>query len=307
MSVIQELPRSRQRFEPRELVRWLFVAVIALGTGFIWWTTPQQSSTSQLGQDLQEGRVTTLELSCHAEGGDGLVGFTVVSRPDFGGGGDGGEICWATSWGRSYAAAASDLADQLRLGVKLQHLGSYGLGVFDRSVRASAADLAPGEGPTVASYGDGTGPARDWVAGAVGLSVLGLFVTMVVGRQPRRGTRWGVFWVMTACSGLGTVWYLLRESPWNAEAASWPEPEAHETRVLRADGTARSRFSGLAGFGVALLTTIGLTALLSLSGLWDPNAPDVAVDERGVPLDGVVTWTVVGQDGRTGTVTAHSF
>jgi hypothetical protein len=87
--------------------------------------TPRTSTVEQLSLDLQDGKVGWIDTDCRPEGGDGLVGFTLVSRPDFFSGqtpnaDPNRDVCWRTSWGRGYAADADELSHTVARSVKRQ-------------------------------------------------------------------------------------------------------------------------------------------------------------------------------------------
>lgn len=286
MSVIEEIPRRRDNLDLVQVARWVLVAVILAGTLLVVWTTPRSTSIDQLSTDLQAGRVSWIEVDCWPSG-DGLVGFSVI--PDTFSDGPGRDVCWSTTGGRRYAADADGLHDAVRDQLRVQ----YGRRAatpgepLETTLRQSAADLSPDDHVDFGRGSTGTGDVRHWVIGIVGVCVLGLIASMVAGAQPRRGTRWGWFWLMTALGGLGTVWYLVREAPWNPAARAMPEPLAHQTTVPTPDGGTRDRFSGVRGFVLNLLLGFGVSLIVGLLPWGD--------DDHGG--DPAVQWSVVGPGG----------
>ena len=69
-------------------------------------------------------------------------------------------------------------------------------------------DLAAGE-VTALFFGDRVDPAH------------------VLGRQPRRATRWATFWRVLLPLNTGARSIVLREAPWNPVTEAEPEPLPH--------------------------------------------------------------------------------
>lgn len=101
-------------------------------------------------------------------------------------------------------------------------------------------------------------------ARSAGLIVLlGLVIALVRGPQPRRLTKWGTFWVLLI-PGLGAVWWLKGDAPWNRDLQRLPEPLPR----WRGDvGGYVQRHGGLTGFAALVLCSllIGYSADIAAS------------------------------------------
>lgn len=282
----------------REIARWALLVIIVVGAALVWWKTPTEVQPDNLSLDLQDGKVTVVEVGCLSErfgDGTGLLGFPLVDSPEFFLQ-ESQQVCWTNKSGRSYVADFAPVVGEWHGAAVGSHGRPFPDRFFERSVASTVRTVSPVDDiPSV--YQSSGWPLRvvhdrwrSWPRTAVLVSMLGLLAFMIGGRQPRRGTRWGVFWVMLACSGLGTVWYLLREAPWSRSAAALPEPAAGVRQVVPADGPPVARFGGGHGFLVALITTF--VAAILLAGL-----NQLIIDEDPVG-DPAVIWSLVGHDGQ---------
>jgi hypothetical protein len=105
-------------------------------------------------------------------------------------------------------------------------------------------------------------PGTPWLPLVVGASILLVLFLLVKGPEPRRFTRWGWAWIIVFLpAGIGALWYLLREAPWNARtSARWPLPR-HATGAHDPIGPPRRR--GWLGLIFALAAGQVLAALLT--------------------------------------------
>jgi hypothetical protein len=88
-------------------------------------------------------------------------------------------------------------------------------------------------------------------ANAVGTIAAVIF--LIVGPQPRRMTKWGVFWTLLMPLNLGMLWWLFAEAPWAPRSRALPEPASRMVRVMY-DG--RRRFGGGQMFCALLLAAM---------------------------------------------------
>ncbi len=54
-----------------------------------------------------------------------------------------------------------------------------------------------------------------------------LVLVLMLGPQPRRATKWALFWLVLMPLNAGMIWALLREAPWSSAARAWPAPAPH--------------------------------------------------------------------------------
>ncbi len=70
----------------REIARWALLVIIVVGAALVWWKTPTEVQPENLSLDLQDGKVTVVEVGCLSErlgDGTGLLGFPLATVPNF--------------------------------------------------------------------------------------------------------------------------------------------------------------------------------------------------------------------------------
>jgi hypothetical protein len=154
-------------------------------------------------------------------------------------------------------------------------------------VMATAAAAAKRTGhKTPAESSQLNPPGTPFLPLAVGAVMFLIVFLLVKGPEPRRFTRWGWFWIIAFLpAGLGAVWYLLREAPWNARTSElWPLPR-HARGLAEPIGPRRT--GGWVGLICALVAGQMLSVLLA-AGLSmitnhhpDPPRSWVLVDYQG--------------------------
>jgi hypothetical protein len=219
-----------------------------------WLTTPLDASFGALISDMEEGTVAEVVLGCDAD--DAVSGFQLhIGTPPAE---ERADVCWRNRFGVSYAA---DVHAETSV-----RQGSRGRVIRPGPLDATLAAVEAAD-PSVPISDDRmwTETVRD-VSNVLGLAVFGvLLVCLVVGPQPRRLTKWGTFWVLLAPAGLGAVWLLAREAPWDRNLQQLPEPPPR----WRGDiGGGIRRHGGWTGFALLLIVS------LLVSG-----APDLIHDE----------------------------
>nr|CAA9350371.1 MAG: hypothetical protein AVDCRST_MAG46-2552 [uncultured Nocardioidaceae bacterium] len=247
------------------LARWpLLVASVLLALAS-WLTTPLDASLGSLTQDLTEGTVTEVVLGC--EVGEAESGFRLhigTLPPE-----ERADVCWVTESGLSYGADVPEGPTRQGSRGRLGRVGS------DASIWAVIERVDQ-------SVLDADG--RLWtetvhdVCNVLGLAIVALLLAcLVLGPQPRRLTKWGTFWVLLMPAGLGPVWLLAREAPWDRNLHQLPEPPPR----WRGDiGGGIRRHGGWTGFALLLIVAIlvsGVSELLrdQLSRLDPPMPPSV--------------------------------
>ena len=165
------------------------------------------------------------------------------------------QVCWVNRSGLSYVADLRELADEWRIALGDQRPD------LAATVTATVEAAAPG---TVVSRSQGWTWGVHSFARSAGLIVLlGLVIALVRGPQPRRLTKWGTFWVLLI-PGLGAVWWLKGDAPWNRDLQRLPEPLPR----WRGDvGGYVQRHGGLTGFAALVLCSllIGYSADIAAS------------------------------------------
>jgi hypothetical protein len=116
---------------------------------------------------------------------------------------------------------------------------------------------------------------------------------LLAGTQPRRTTKWGLLWILGLPAGIGLVWWVLRDAPWDPRMSALPEPPPR-VRGMFSSGVNRI------GGGVSFFRVLVITVIVGLLG-----ASVVAVTRLGSrpePAQGSVTWSVMWSSGAHGTL-----
>jgi hypothetical protein len=205
-----------------DVVRWVLVAVLIADVLCGLLTVPRDATLSDYRRDLADGRVRSVSV---LDAGS-LRSGAVLTGHHPGGGEPEPVLLWRVG----------------PLGYRVAHLPQGG------------SDL-----PRTSGLADSQ---RDLLmhwdrAGTAVLVVLVLVV--VLGPQPRRMTKWALFWALLLPLNLGMIWALRREAPWSPEARAWPEPAPH--RWQPAD---RRRTGGETFVWLLLAAVAGKVVLSSL-------------------------------------------
>lgn len=273
-------PTLRPEFYARwRCARWPLLSFVVTVHLLLILTSPMTSSEEALAADLSAGRVRTVDVVVgELSPAPGHAGFLIaqgspVARGDV--------VAWTTTLGLSYQVDR----ELFRPGGRTTSWSpdTFDLGAID--VRRSAAATARANGHDAPGRGSGTAWPRTALAFLALLTVLGAVGLLISGPEPRLLTRWGWFWLLSLPAGLGLVWYLVREAPWNARTSTIaPLPPGRTRHDLDGGPVRRGGWTGLvaaAVFGglVTVLLTLGQNALLDhhpgSAGQWH------LVDERG--------------------------
>jgi hypothetical protein len=248
---------ERHRRPPPSWVRWALL-VVAVGVALYGlWATPVPQPPKALLEDLRAGRADRVTLACS----DTSLTFRTGTSPTFG-----DQVCWSDGT-LLYRVSRGELRAAMR-----SPAGSSSIDLA-ATIRATAADAGD---PRVA-FTETAGPVDVDSPLPQGLYLLAVVIALgflISGPQPRRLTKWGVFWTLGIPGNVGVVWWLLREAPWDPRANALPEPADYRVRRMY-DG--RKRRGGgemllwlvLAAVVWAMLTWLGgaaLGALLEPSG-----------------------------------------
>ena len=265
------------------------LAVVVLCGLLALWGTPAPASEAAFGAALRSGQVRAVSVAADRRYGLELRLPLPVSV-SFVGSVNAPSVVWASSSGRLYRTDVSTLAglsDPSQEGSTGQP-GSMGsqVDVF-RSIVATATGagvLAPRVG-WLGVYG--------WLGWPLAVLSLLALLLLVAGPQPRRVTKWGLFWILGLPAGIGLAWWVWRDSPWDPRMSALPAP-APRVRGVMTSGIDRA--DGVTSFLRVLVATFVLGVLWTLLG------QVTVLGQRSRPVPGSVTWSVVWSSGSLGTL-----
>ncbi len=194
--------------------------------GFLGWlfATPPEAKPADLVKDLQQGVVDSYEVGS-LEDFKPFRGLGIDDPSD-----SAGVVVWCASPLRCKHVQIDDLIASLPeddglsgVGPAAEHLdGAAATDAFALNfVQHYAAANVPPEQRTY--------PWLRELAVVWPVVWLVMLFVLVTGPQPRRATKWAVFWLLAIPGGLGMLWVLAREAPWSRRAVALPEPAAgHE-------------------------------------------------------------------------------
>ena len=244
-SEAQSVPRSwsRWRIPLSVLVVVSFVGSLAL--------VPRSAHIADLARDLQQGVVTTVDVSPPSGQRWGPTAAIMLGRTFS------SQIRWQTNSGQIYEASSGWLTSRP---------GQVAVGPSVVATAQAAGQVAP----RLASLAGGW---HAWAARWLPLFLWGLLVALLLaGPQPRRMTKWAVFWLLMTAGGLGALWWLWRDVPWSQA-------------VARANGR---RLNGWVTFGLAFVINVALSAVI-VAGFHHFFSHNPG---------GTVQWTVIDHQGR---------
>jgi hypothetical protein len=223
------------RKPPPWWVRWLLAAVTTAATigGLVLTAVPVSPQT--LLDHLRAGTVDEVTLRCASSDS---VTFFAGATDTFA-----GEVCWS-SGALHYRTETQALRGDLR-----------DADITTGPVRPSLVTVAREAGhpaPTVTRLSLSDSAVVQLVTWANAVGTIAAVILLIVGPQPRRMTRWGVFWTLLMPLNLGMLWWLFAEAPWAPRARALPEPASRMVRVMY-DG--RRRFGGGQTFCALLLAS----------------------------------------------------
>jgi hypothetical protein len=229
-------------------VRWVLAAVTTAATigGLMMAAVPVSPQT--LLDHLRAGTVDEVTLRCVSS--DSVTFFTGAADTFA------GEVCWSRG-PLHYRTDAQTLREELRDADVIDG------GAALRPSLVAAAREAGHPAPTVTRMSPGDFAAGQLVVWANTLATIAAVVFLIVGPQPRRMTKWGVFWTLMLPLNVGMLWWLFAEAPWAPRARALPEPASQRVRVMY-DG--RTRFGGGQMFVVLLLASMALAVVAYFVG-----------------------------------------
>jgi hypothetical protein len=252
----------------RRLVRIVLWVLLVASAAYALWGTPRPASQDAFARALKAGDVRAVDTT---PGGFGLeesglaIHATVSSTDGY------TEVVWEdASGGLHRTQLVSDLVVDSWPGAEDPSTApADDAALFPASTvvdipRTIAATAIAADQP--APNAGLTGPAQ-WSAIPLPLLTLGFLALLIWGRQPRRVTKWGMFWLLWIPLGIGIGWWLARDAPFapdmNAVAAPGPGEKG-----LRPNGVQRTG-GGVAFFvawGVSISVAIALAILIGLLG-----------------------------------------
>lgn len=253
------------------------------------WGTPAPASEAAFGAALRSGQVRAVSPAADGRYGLELLAPLPVGAR-LGGGAGGGSVVWASRWGRLYRTNVSTLAGlpDPSQSAATEPAGDVASRVdVYRSVVATAA-AAGVPVPRVSSLGP-----YGWLGWPLVLAWLAGVLLLVGGPQPRRVTKWGLFWVLGLPPGIGLAWWVLRDAPWDPRMSALPAP-APRLRGVLPSGVVR------AGGGTSFLRVLMATVVLGV--LWTLLGQVTALGSPAAPSPGSVTWSVVWSSGSHGSL-----
>jgi hypothetical protein len=243
------------------VVCWVLLVGSAL---FLLWGTPRMSSQDDMARAVKAGEVRMIEL---APGRYGLE----VDLPNLNMTPDTATVVvWEDQSGRLHRTDLSRLA----IGIPSPDPETSVDGTVDLVATINAT--AKAAGVTSPTYLD-MGLAR-FATVPLALVTIAAFLLLVFGRQPRRVTKWGMFWLLGIPLGVGLGWWLWRDAPFDPAMADAAEPAPRQRGMTPAG---LSRAGGGKTFFLAWAAAIGLAVLLAMvigvqssaNGPSDPTAP----------------------------------
>lgn len=265
------------------------LSVIGLCGLLALWGTPSTVSEAAFGAALRSGQVRAVSWDSHGRYGQELLVGMPVSDSSVNNA-TGPVVVWASRSGRLYRTDVSTLAGLSDPSLAPSDGAAAGEGSrvdVAQSITATAA-AAGAPVPLVGSLGP-----YGWLGWPLVLLTSAGVLLLLAGTQPRRTTKWGLFWILGLPAGIGLAWWVLRDAPWDPRMGALPEPPPR-VRGMFSSGVNRI------GGGVSFLRVLVITVIVGLLG-----AGVVAVTRLGSrpePAQGSVTWSVIWTSGAHGTL-----
>lgn len=256
----------------RAVVRVLLWVLLVGSVLFACWGTPRPASQDDFARALKNGDVRAAQTQPGAYGLEqtGLRIQVTLGQSDW------PDVVWEDRSGtlhrtRLTPMPGSDTWPQPSSG-EPQPVDAFPVqGEVDLDATIAATAQAAGEQQPALGV---LGPAQ-WSAVPLGLLSLGMLGLLVLGGQPRRVTKWGMFWALGVPLGLGLAWWLARDAPF-APAMNRLDPPAPRAKSLQPNGIDR-RGGGvvfLVVWGVSIGIGLALAMVIGLLGSTDgPDSP----------------------------------
>ena len=250
------------RTSRRAVVRVLCWALLVGSALFALWGTPRMTSQDDMATAVKAGDVRMVELDPSRYNLE--VDLPNLNRtPE-----DATVVVWEDQSGRLHRTDLSRLAS----GVPLADVGTTLDGTVDLAATINATAKAAGvASPTYLDMG-----IARFATIPLALLTIAAFLLLVFGKQPRRVTKWGMFWLLGIPLGVGLGWWLWRDAPFDPRLAAAGEPAPRQrgmtpAGVSRAGGGTTFLVAWAAGIGVAVLVAIVVGLQSSSNGPSDPT------------------------------------
>jgi hypothetical protein len=265
MTASIEEPRTTDsaRRPRRAIVRvvcWVLLVGAAL---FAMWGTPRMASQDDMARAVKAGDVRMIETDPGRYGLEVDLPNLNMTRADA------PVVVWEDRSGRLHRTDLSRLA----IGIPASDSTSDG-GPVDLAATINATAKAAGAAsPTYLDMG-----IARFAPVPIALLTIAAFLLLVFGRQPRRVTKWGMFWLLGIPLGAGLGWWLWRDAPFNPQMAAAPQPAPRQrgmtpAGVSRAGGGKTFFLAWAAGIGMAIILAIVIGVQSSSNGPSDPTVP----------------------------------
>jgi hypothetical protein len=207
---VSTLVRARLAGGPwLQLLRWLIVLALVVGIAAWFDLTPRHAGAADFAHDLRAGKVNSYQVGSTFETRH-LTPLSVFENSDSGS--SASSVLWSTGPFHRYSFTLDSVlgADRTRSAPDVE------------ARRFVAANIGGQRVPTLEPLGNSW--SERIAAPVTAAAYLALLVVLGRGPQPRRATKWSLFFIYGIPAGLGAFWALLREAPWSREAMSRPEP-----------------------------------------------------------------------------------
>lgn len=227
----------------RHVGRLVLLGVLGVHLLVALWALPRDASQEELRAALAEGRVTVVGRAENP----GFLRPAFSSHPD--------RMSWVDVEGDRWA---TEVPGGLPALLVVGPPGSPGPGPEESAVVDAARDRF-----ARLPRSDRLGDLLGTTGGAAGVVYLAVLVTLVLGAQPRRATKWAWFWLLGLPFAAGPALLLLRDAPWSPAARRLPVPlPPGRTRPGAAPDRRVRGVRGLAGLlAASVLATPVLTGL----------------------------------------------
>jgi hypothetical protein len=206
-----------------DVIRWIALLVLVADVLLGLLSIPRDATLGELRRDLADGRVRSVS----------------IVDP---------EMLRSTYVVTGHHPGSADTRS-----VVLWRVGTLGYRVADLPLDPSRTPSLRGLNPSTDDL-----PMR-WSGAGTAVLVLLVLVVMLA-PQPRRTTKWALFWLLLMPLNAGMIWALLREAPWSPAARALPVPAPH--RFQPAD---RRRTGGVTFVWLLVACLVGQLVLHTLA------------------------------------------
>lgn len=244
-------------------MRGVLALLIVASAAFAFWGTPRAASQDEMARAVKAGDVRAIDTSAGRYGLE--FALTAVRSDDVP-----AEVLWEDGSGRLHRTDLWSLSQ-----------GYTGTDGEPTDVPATIVATAESAGRTAPTVDAGVGPAT-WSAVPLWLLGIGALALLVRGPQPRRVTKWGMFWLLWIPLGVGLCWWLARDAPFSRAMNETASPEPRK-KGLQPTGVRRN------GGGLAFLVAWGASILVGMLAIVLLGL-GASTNGKSTPTE---TWTLV--------------